>query len=87
MQHQSAIRKPEALNPTSGFQRNAPIDFANVFLIETLQGHLAHENLLPSRTLTVGPWLGPYGGPRGVEVSYERGTPCTHHSKTPTREG
>ena len=36
-----------------------------------LQGYLAHKKLHP----TVGLCLGPYGGPREVELSYERGTP------------
>ena len=36
-----------------------------------LQGYFAHKKLLPPRTV----YQGPYGGPRGVEVSYERGTP------------
>ena len=30
---------------------------------------------------TVGLCLGPYGGPRGVEVSYERGTPVRECGK------
>jgi len=37
-----------------------------------IQGYLAHTKLLPHRTLLC---LGPCGGPRVVEVSYERGTP------------
>jgi len=32
------------------------------------------ENATPW-DLTVGLWLGPYGGPRGGAVSFERGTP------------
>ena len=42
-----------------------------------LQGYLAHKKLPPHRTLqyVVGLCRGSYGDPRGVGVSYERGTP------------
>ena len=42
-----------------------------------VQGYLAHEKLLPPRTLhcTAGLCQGPCGDPRGVGVSYDRGTP------------
>ena len=36
-----------------------------------LQGYLAHKKRQPHGTLR----LWPYGGPRGLAVSYERGTP------------
>ena len=38
-----------------------------------VQGYLAHQKLPPPRTL--GPYLGPYGCPLRVTVSYERDTP------------
>ena len=44
-----------------------------------LQGYLAHKNNLPLG-LTAGLSLGPYGGPRGGAVSYERGTPVAPFS-------
>ena len=37
-----------------------------------IQGYLAHKKPLPRRT------LGAYGGPRGVAVSYKRGTPVPY---------
>ena len=40
----------------------------------SLQVYLAH-NPPPPWGPTVGLCLGPYGGPRGAPVSYERGTP------------
>ena len=42
-----------------------------------LQWHLTHKKTHPpleDPTCTVGLSLGPYGGPRGVAFSYERGT-------------
>ena len=46
-----------------------------------LQGYLAHKKHLPRRTLQP-LCLGTYGGPRGMRVFYERGTPVarTHAS-------
>ena len=41
----------------------------------SLQGCLAHKKTPTPLDPTVGRCLGPYGGPRGVGVSYERGTP------------
>ena len=41
----------------------------------TVQGYLDHKNSLPQDP-TAGLRLGPYGGPRGVGVSDERGTPA-----------
>ena len=40
-----------------------------------VQGYLAQENKKPSYDPTAGLYLGSYGGPRGVGVSYERGSP------------
>ena len=40
-----------------------------------LQGFLAHEKTPLSRDPTVSICVGPYGGPMGSAVSYERGTP------------
>ena len=40
-----------------------------------IQGYLAHKNPTPSYDPTVALCLGTYGGPMGVGVSYERGTP------------
>jgi len=42
---------------------------------QDLQGYLAHKNPPPSQDPTVALCLGNYGDPRGVGVSYERGTP------------
>ena len=36
-------------------------------------GYLVHKKRLPRRSLAL--CLGTYGGPRGVGVSHERGTP------------
>ena len=44
------------------------------FRVESLQGYLAHKKTHP-KDPTAGLCLGAYGGPRGVAVSYERGTP------------
>ena len=41
----------------------------------TLQGYLAHKKQPPPQEPTVALCRGIYGDPRGVGVSYERGTP------------
>ena len=52
-------------------------------ITERLQGYLAHEKQ-PPRTVAL--CLGTYCGPRGVGVSYERGTPVVAWGgATPTR--
>ena len=40
----------------------------------TLQGHQAHKNRPSPQDTPLAQCLGTYGGPRGVGVSYERGT-------------
>ena len=40
-----------------------------------LQGFLAHKKIATPQDPTVGIYAGPYGGPGGGLVSYERGTP------------
>ena len=49
---------------TSGFVEHSGV----------VQGYLAHKNPPPPQNPTVALYLGTYGGPRGVGVSYERGT-------------
>ena len=41
-----------------------------------LQGYLAHKKMPHPRDSTVALCIGTYGDPRGVDVSYERGTPA-----------
>ena len=43
-----------------------------------LQGYFAPKTRPPPQDPTVGSCTGPYGGPRGGAVSYERGTPVSH---------
>ena len=43
-------------------------------------------NTAPPWDSTVGPCLGPYGGPREGGVSYERGTPCRKHGCVASRD-
>jgi len=44
----------------------------------SLQGYLVHKKAPPPSTLC----LGSYGGPRGLGVSYERGTPVLQGTQT-----
>ena len=46
--------------------------------VRDLQGYLAHKKHPPPLDPEVALCLGTYGDPRGVGVSYERGTPVKH---------
>ena len=51
-----------------------PVESA-VWGMDLVQKYLANKNPPPPQVPTVALCLGTYGDPRGVGVSYERGTP------------
>ena len=55
--------------PRRGSRRIAAPASLRVYRVSSLTRNCFHQDP------TVGSCLGPYGGPRGVQVSYEQGTP------------
>ena len=66
---------PRTLSPLYTLDPKPGLKFQRaVWRGQALQGHLAHKKQLPLGTYS-SICLGPYGGPGGEAVSYERVTP------------